>query len=177
MAPIFIYLFLSPNAKLIILSEVLFLIAGLTDIWDGWYARKYNIYTKTGAFLDPLADKLLIGAAFYVFFKMNYIPFWMFLVIIFRDIIVTLIRNYALSRNREIKTSKIAKLKTFSQFMFIAYIMFPRFFYLTNWFGLSKVSHELLYSNLTFYLMLSVTIFTVYTLLDYLYKNNGVFKT
>ena len=71
---------------------VIFIVASITDAYDGYYARKYDQVTPEGKFLDPLADKILVSSAFISFALMGIIEFWMVGLIIFRDLFVTGLR-------------------------------------------------------------------------------------
>ena len=95
LTPIFLYFFLSDDPVMIQISSVIFVIAAITDWYDGWLARKFNYITDWGKFLDPLADKILTLTAFYGFVVIDVIPFWMVIIIIIRDMGITLLRIYA----------------------------------------------------------------------------------
>ena len=148
----------------------------LTDIFDGYYARKYNLVTDYGRFLDPLADKVMVLSALISFAVMDVIPFWMVSLIIFRDVFVTGLRMAMSSKNKTMVTSKIAKRKTLSQVLIIIFILFN--------IGLSSLSISwigeiILFSkqyDLIYYFTFLVTLFTVFTGLTYLYSNRSVIK-
>ena len=154
----------------------IFVTAMLTDIFDGYYARKYNLVTDYGRFLDPLADKVMVLSALISFAVMNVIPFWMVSLIIFRDVFVTGLRMAMSSKNKTMVTSKIAKRKTLSQVLIIIFILFN--------IGLSSLSISwigeiILFSkqyDLIYYFTLLVTVFTVFTGFTYLYSNRSVIK-
>ena len=95
----------------------LFFIASLTDIIDGYYARTYNLITTLGRYLDPIADKLFILSGFFTLYYIldGYIQLWMLLIIILRDIFVTLLRNIFSEKGFFFKTSILAKRKTLLQ--------------------------------------------------------------
>lgn len=98
---------------------VLFSIASLTDKLDGYYARKYNLVTDLGKFLDPLADKLLITGAFLIFIQLGQIQAWIVFVILAREFAVTGLRGIAANNNIVIAASNFGKLKTVIQIITI----------------------------------------------------------
>mgnify|MGYP001465735698 FL=1 len=154
----------------------IFVVAMLTDIFDGYYARKHNLVTDYGRFLDPLADKVMVLSALISFAVMDVIPFWMVSLIIFRDIFVTGLRMAMSSKNKTMVTSKIAKRKTLSQVLIIIFILFNIGF---NTLPISWIKDLILFSkqyDLIYYLTLLVTLFTVFTGLTYLYTNRKVIR-
>jgi len=97
------------------IALTIFLIASLTDKLDGYYARKYNLVTDLGKFLDPLADKLLITAAFLIFIELGRIQAWAVFIILTREFAVTGLRGIAANRNIVIPASNMGKFKTVTQ--------------------------------------------------------------
>lgn len=95
----------------------LFIVASLTDLYDGRVARRYNMVTTVGTFLDPLADKLLISAAFVAFVQVPdfYVPAWMVVLIIGREFLITGLRTLAVSFGRILPAQPAGKFKTTSQ--------------------------------------------------------------
>ena len=173
LTPIFLYLFLSSNPLLIQISLGVFIIAALTDWYDGWLARKFNYITDWGKFWDPLADKILTSSAFIGFVIVGLLPLWMVLLIITRDLLITLLRVYAESRGYNFVTSYYAKWKTLLQMIFLYYLLLV-------YVGLHTkeiyISHEnifryLLNENLIYFVMLTITIITVHSGITYLLKN------
>lgn len=181
LSPVFLYLFLTGDILLQRVSVVVFFIAVLTDWYDGWYARKYKSVTKTGIFLDPLADKILTTFAFILFFIKRMLPYWMLVIIAVRDIVITILRSYDEYKGRTIKTSKIAKTKTFLQ---MTYIFFILALFTVPTFDISdslKISiNDFLFNSPTNYVfMLVITLITLYTGVSYFiekrhYKNNEI---
>ena len=154
----------------------IFVVAMLTDIFDGYYARKHNLVTDYGRFLDPLADKVMVLSALISFAVMDVIPYWMVSLIIFRDVFVTGLRMAMSSKNKTMVTSKIAKRKTLSQVLIIIFILFNIGF---NTLPISWIKDLILFSkqyDLIYYLTLLVTLFTVFTVLTYLYTNRTVIR-
>jgi len=104
---------------------VVFSLASLTDMLDGWSARKLKQETSTGKFLDPLADKLLVISVLVTFLIFDpLIPLWMVLVIVGRDLLITLMRFLAIRKGKELRTSRFGKVKTaFQMFSIVLIIM------------------------------------------------------
>jgi CDP-diacylglycerol--glycerol-3-phosphate 3-phosphatidyltransferase len=174
-APVFLFLFLSKDPNLVAFSCVLFLIGALSDYFDGWYARKYNIASDWGVFIDPLADKILTSAGFIAYVLLGLVPFWMVLIIIIRDFSITFFRLFADSHNLKIRTSNSAKWKTFLQFVFLAYIQIFIFIDKLDLFNLSKETiYRIIHSDFTYYSILFLTLLTIYTFYKYLRDNKSV---
>jgi len=119
LTPAFISYFLSPLPGDRLVAAVIFLLASLTDWYDGYLARKWNLTTRLGQFLDPIADKILISSALTLFAIRDYVYTWMVVVIVVRDILVTALRIYALHHGKPIITSTFAKWKTFAQMGYV----------------------------------------------------------
>ncbi len=114
-SPVLIFLLLSPGKFLSIFSAALFWLASLTDLLDGYIARKYNASSSLGKFLDPLADKLLVSTSLIMLVSLGRAPAWMVALIIGREIAVTGLRTMAISDGIVIESSKMGKYKTLSQ--------------------------------------------------------------
>jgi cardiolipin synthase (CMP-forming) len=124
MIPLFLYLLFLKTRLTMILSLVVFCIASLTDILDGWSARRFNQETSFGRFLDPLADKFLVISTFIALLYLDpLIQFWMIAVIVGRDLLITLMRYLAVKKGVEVKTSRFGKIKTAFQMISIIIIL------------------------------------------------------
>jgi CDP-diacylglycerol--glycerol-3-phosphate 3-phosphatidyltransferase len=123
LTPIFVWLMVSQDATLVQISAAVFLVAAITDWYDGWYARKYNAGSAFGRFFDPLADKVLVGAALFAFVFLDLLNIWMVIIIVGRDVLVTLLRVAADRRHQPVVTSQLAKWKTAMQLVFLWYIV------------------------------------------------------
>ncbi|MEE9166247.1 MAG: CDP-diacylglycerol--glycerol-3-phosphate 3-phosphatidyltransferase [Candidatus Neomarinimicrobiota bacterium] len=150
---------------------LVFIVASVTDAWDGYIARKRNLVTKAGAFLDPLADKILVSSAFISFAIMGKVPYWMAALIIFRDMFVTGLRMLFLSRGISLVTSKIAKFKTVTQvagvLLVLSYLAMKKLSLLAT----DTITSAVDSLHLIYYALLAVTLFTAYTGLSYLFIN------
>ncbi len=122
--PLFIYLLSFQTRSLMIWALVVFALASFTDLLDGWSARKLNQETALGRFLDPLADKFLVISAFIAFLFLDVlIPFWMVIIIVARDLLLTLMRYLAMKKGQTLRTSRFGKIKTAFQMISIIIIL------------------------------------------------------
>lgn len=178
LTPVFYLLFRTGDPVLVQISMVVYLIAAFTDWYDGWLARKFNYITEWGKFLDPLADKILNSAAFFAFVYLDILPLWMVIIIVIRDFLITGLRGLADYQHVSFVTLKSAKLKTVLQMAFINYLIFVYAFSLTDYFyiGNEHIFEMIMNDNLLNYLMLFVTTVTLYTGVEYLYKNWELIK-
>lgn len=123
LTPVFLALLFSSDPLLRQLSLVVFIIALITDWYDGWVARRWGYITRWGKFLDPLADKVVTSAALIAFIYLDLVPPWTVWVIVVRDIAITLLRSYAEFKGKPFDTTRLAKTKTFLQFVVIYYVL------------------------------------------------------
>lgn len=108
------------------LGVFVFLAASLTDWLDGWLARRRNQVTTLGALLDPIADKLLMCAAFIALVELRFAPAWMVIIIVGRELAVTGLRAVAASYGTEIPASVWGKYKTGSQVIAIVLLILTK---------------------------------------------------
>lgn len=141
-----------------IITIICFVIASATDFIDGRWARRAKIVTDLGAFLDPLADKMLVNLTILALVVLNQIPLWMFAVILIRDFAVDGLRMMAAKSNITIAASKFGKLKTMIQMITLSMILANMIF---NNSILMTINAILLYI---------VVFLTVFSGADYLYK-------
>lgn len=123
LVPVFVALLLQEDPYVKLMGVIVFAVASITDAYDGYHARKYGETTRLGAFLDPLADKFLITAAFLLYVHMGYLVLWMVILVAVRDILITVLRVYAEFMDRPVVTSREAKYKTLAQNVFAYVIM------------------------------------------------------
>lgn len=105
------------------MGAVLFACAAITDGLDGWIARRYAQGTPEGAFLDPLADKVLAMAVVLPLTWLGIAPVWMVVILVFRDVSTTLLRWYSLQQGKPVHTLAAARVKTFVQMSGLAMIV------------------------------------------------------
>jgi len=121
--PVLFFLLLSPGKIMSLVIAILFIAAALTDLLDGYIARKYQIVTTMGKFLDPIADKLIVNTAMIMMIPINRIPAWIVAVIVIRDFVVDGIRNIASSNGIVIQASPLGKRKTLCQIFAVSALM------------------------------------------------------
>ena len=171
LTPIFIICLFSDFFGAQLWALIIFIVASITDAYDGYLARKNNMVTNTGRFLDPLADKILVSSAFISFSIMGLIDIWMVALIIFRDLFVTSLRVLLSRKGFIMITSKIAKSKTAVQ---IGIIIFTLLFLTLKAFNWVLLEDYLIFINeyqLVYYLTMITVIFTVYTGYNYIQEN------
>lgn len=173
LTPVFIIFFISDEPYFREISLIIFLIAALTDWYDGWLARKFNYITEWGKFWDPLADKILTSVAFIGFVYLGVLnPIFVFLIV-FRDIGITILRGIADKQRRSFITSRYAKVKTFIQMAFLYYLIIVYVLSHNSYVGGSnpELFAALLDENAIFYAMMAVTLLTVHSGITYIATN------
>lgn len=145
-----------------IIGAFIFIIASITDWLDGYLARKHNLVTNMGKFLDPLADKLLVTAAFILLVEMNLAVAWIVIVIISREFAVTGLRLILAGGGEVVAANSLGKIKTVTQILAIVILLFQNAFFIEMNFPAGQV---MLYLAL---------FFTVWSGVDYFYKNRHV---
>ena len=113
--PVLFFLLFNPDRLWSLIIAVLFIMAALTDLLDGYLARRYQIVTNIGKFLDPIADKIIVNTAMILLIPIGRIPAWIAAIIIIRDFIIDGIRTIATSEGMIIEASKLGKRKTLCQ--------------------------------------------------------------
>ena len=152
------------------LALFVFIIASLTDMLDGKIARKYNLVTNFGKFMDPLADKLLVCAAMIVLVEMGRIPSWIVVLIISREFIISGFRLIASDKGVVIAASYWGKFKTTFQMIMICMMIVQDAPFFAG-LGGGKA-----FAILTAVIMWVALALTVVSLLDYILKNKDVMK-
>ena len=148
------------------IATVIFIIASLTDALDGHIARKYNLITNFGKFMDPLADKLLVTSTMIalIVMKDSVVPLkaWIVILIIAREFFMTGFRTIAMEKNVVISAGNSGKLKTIFQMLMIIFLLL-------------NINNNL-FINLTYFLVIISVFLTIYSLAEYVIKNKNVLK-
>ena len=165
--PVFLYCLISDFNNSYLFALIIFVVASITDYYDGKLAREYGVESKYGVFMDPLADKLLVISAFIGFLSIeilsDIVHLWMVVIIFLRDFFVTMLRIFMKKRGLNMLTSKIAKLKTAAQLITIIFILL-----LLSFNQLNPLLENHFFISLIILIML---FFTVITGIDYYIKN------
>ncbi|MDX5475791.1 MAG: CDP-diacylglycerol--glycerol-3-phosphate 3-phosphatidyltransferase [Bacillaceae bacterium] len=150
-----------PYAHLI--GALVFIIASVTDWVDGYYARKLNLVTNLGKFLDPLADKLLVSAALIALVELGLAPAWIVIIIISREFAVTGLRLVLAGSGEVVAANMLGKIKTWAQIIAVSALLLHNVP-----FGLIGIPFDMI-------ALWIAMIFTVISGWDYFYKNRQAF--
>lgn len=158
-----------------VLSLVIFIFAALSDLLDGMIAHRKNMVTDFGRLMDPIADKILVLAAFAAFVQMQLIDAWMFVIIVSREILITSLRLFALNKGKVLSAAKAGKHKTISQmavifsilgFIVLKEVMLTYFTWNPDW--------ERIFRQGIYILMYVTLALTLYSGLAYLWENRKI---
>ena len=105
------------------IASILFIYCSISDLLDGYLARKYDLVNERGNFLDPLADKILMIGVLTVLLYHGLIALWAYTIIIGRDILITFYRQYLRNKNQPLVTSRYGKWKTVFQHLAVIFIL------------------------------------------------------
>lgn len=169
----------------------LFVAAAVSDLWDGYLARKHGLITDLGKLLDPLADKLLLVSTFVPFYILSHgegpvgplpllgpLPLWIVLVIIGREFLITLFRSYAARRGVVISAGQAGKYKAFTQNLFIGGLLlwYPlqMMALREGWRGPVWAFWSWLHGGWVVVFLSVALLLTIFSLLDYLWKFRGL---
>ncbi|MBE5928606.1 MAG: CDP-diacylglycerol--glycerol-3-phosphate 3-phosphatidyltransferase [Lachnospiraceae bacterium] len=165
MIPLFIVIFLNDGIKYNeYIASFVYIIACITDFFDGFIARKYNLTTNFGKFLDPLADKLLVNMALICFLVIpeNPIPAWIVMIIISRDFIISGFRLVASDNGVVIAADYWGKVKTTVQMIMTVFLI---------------INFDNMFINILEYILIyAALILTIISLCVCIYNNKEVLK-
>ncbi|HSH76830.1 MAG TPA: CDP-diacylglycerol--glycerol-3-phosphate 3-phosphatidyltransferase [Longimicrobiales bacterium] len=189
--PAIFALAIAPSASARFWAFVLFVVAGLSDVWDGYLARRYGLITDVGKLLDPIADKLLLVATFVPFFIISrrgteldlipwwgVMPVWVMVVIFGREIFITLFRSYAARRGVVIAAGRSGKRKALFQALFAGGLLlwYPVRSVATarGWDGQIWGAWAQFHGGWVGITLSVAVVLTVYSMLDYLWSFRSV---
>jgi len=160
------------------IALIVFLIASASDALDGYVARHFKQITTFGKILDPIADKLLVIAAFGAFVEMKLVPAWALVVVIFRELVITGVRLQAINQGKIISAALEGKHKTVSQIVCVVVVLVGL---IVKEIGISKYnfwnnSSEIIFRNIIFTFVVITVIFTLTSGVSFFTKNRKIFK-
>jgi CDP-diacylglycerol--glycerol-3-phosphate 3-phosphatidyltransferase len=178
---------MAPSVGMRFGAFVLFVIAGLSDLWDGYLARKHGWITDVGKLLDPLADKLLLVSTFIPFYLISHrggdewlvpwwgmLPMWVMIVILGRELLVTIFRQWAARRAVVIAAGRSGKYKAFIQNLFsgglLLWYPLKESADALGWGGLPWSAWTFLHSSWIGITLGLALVLTVYSMFDYLWS-------
>ena len=179
LSPVFMFFFMEDSFYMRLIALILFMIAALTDLIDGYLARKYGVITGFGKFMDPLADKILVSSALISFVSLHYCSPFPVVLIIGREFFITGLRLLAAYRGVIIPPTWWAKVKTFLQLTMVGVVL-SYIFLLTSLqhfhqdMGfLTRIDH-VFFINVALWL---TAVVTVWTGIDYVVKYFSMIKS
>jgi CDP-diacylglycerol--glycerol-3-phosphate 3-phosphatidyltransferase len=165
----------------------LFVVAAVSDVWDGYLARKHGLITDFGKLMDPLADKLLLVSTFVPFYILSHgegpigplpflgpLPLWVVLVIFGRELLITLFRSYAAQKGVVIQAHQAGKFKTLGQYLFIGGLLLWYPIQMAaisgDWEGGFWSFWSYLHGGWILFFLTVALLLTIISLLDYLWR-------
>jgi len=185
LSPLFMILLMDNRQGSRIAALSVFVIASLTDLYDGYLARKYGWITNLGKFLDPMADKLLVALALIGLNQIDLIPAWALYLIIGREILVTGLRTIAAYAGVLILPSRLGKFKTAAQMLSLfLYLLYSVLYFehaplrggfLLTW-NASLPSGAVILLMAADAVMVVAVVFTILSGIDYLWRNRSILR-
>ncbi|WP_017380894.1 CDP-diacylglycerol--glycerol-3-phosphate 3-phosphatidyltransferase [Paenisporosarcina sp. TG-14] len=145
-----------------LVGAIIFIFAAVTDFIDGYYARKHNLVTKMGMFLDPLADKLLVSAALIILVELGFAPAWIVIIIISREFAVTGLRLILANEGEVVAAKQLGKIKMWTQIIAVSALL------------LHNIIFEMFSIPFATIMLYVTLIFTIWSGWDYFYANRRV---
>jgi len=158
-----------------IISLVIFIFAAISDFLDGLIAHRRNMVTDFGRLMDPIADKILVLAAFAAFVQMQLIEAWMFVIIVSREILITSLRLFALNKGKVLSAGRAGKHKTLSQmlviFLILSFIVTKEI--MLTYFTWNPAGERMFREGIFVLVLLTVGL-TLYSGLSYFWENRKI---
>lgn len=157
------------------MATIIFIVAALTDYYDGFFAKRRNLISDFGKIMDPIADKFLILMAFFAFVQMHIIALWMFIIICGRELLITFMRLFAIKSGKILAAETAGKCKTVSQITaIIVILLFLVFQEMSVFANQSMIVRDWLPFSI-YILMLIAVILTVASGISFFWNNRKFF--
>lgn len=163
MIPLFVWFTYDADPWYSLMAALVFVVASVTDVVDGWLARKWNIVTVVGKFMDPLADKLIVMAAMVMMVRLGRIAAWIVIVLLSRELIVTGLRQIAASEGLVIAAGQEGKWKTSLQLVGIIALLV----HYTHTVSFGVGVHSVNFNQVGKVLIYFSTIFSIWSMVRY----------
>ena len=163
--PVIIALIATEQERFLLVSSLLFILAGITDGLDGWIARRMSRTTRLGVYLDPIAGKLLVSSVLITLTYFHMVPLWMTILLVAREFVINGLRSFYAMEGIAIYPSFAGKLKTTLQIIGIACLLFSRSAF---------VFWKPLLDQLGIFILYGALLFSVYSAYNYI---NALFRT
>ena len=160
--PVIVILLYQASDTCRIIAGVLFILASLTDFLDGYIARKYNLVTNFGKFIDPVADKLLVLTTMIMLLHRGQTEAWVLIIILCRELAVDGLRLVAVTQGKVIAASPFGKIKTTCQMILIAVTILLNQTAFSTWYMIILTA--------------AAVVMTLFSAVDYFIKNRSVFS-
>lgn len=160
--PVIVILLYQQSDACRIIAGALFIIASLTDFLDGFIARKYNLVTNFGKFIDPVADKLLVLTTLIMLLHRGQMEAWIIIIILCRELAVDGLRLVAVTQGKVIAASPFGKIKTTCQMIMITAAILLNQAAFSTWYMII--------------LTVAAVVMTLFSAVDYFMKNRAVFS-
>lgn len=165
LVPVFVACFYINSFIAHLIACIIFVFASLTDVWDGWYARKHDLVTDFGKLMDPMADKLLFCTAYIMLCSTGRVSGLLTVIFVARELIISAFRLIAVEKGVVIAAGKLGKLKTLLQCFSIVLLLLDN-----PLFRLIGVPMDQIVTYLA-------ALFTVWSCVDYIIKNRNLVST
>lgn len=174
LVPLFLFFIFQKDILSIILAFVIFIIASLTDLYDGYLARNRKEITNFGIIMDPIADKLIVLSALISFVQLDIISSWIVIVIVAREFLITVLRTMALAKNKVLGSIKSGKYKTVSQMIAIIIILAIMVF--VRIFGERIMGIKEVLMMLPYFFVFIAMVISVISGIEFIFENKKIFR-
>jgi len=169
--PLSVGLFYSPRLGIFATGYFLAFFFGITDYLDGYLARRLGQVSTLGKIIDPIADKIFVLLFCFYFVEIGILPAWFLILLIFRDLVISDFRLFAINEGQEVAVSRIGKIKAFSQYGLLGYLGGVRIYFFPTRDFTDLSSWPMTFRVIYYLLLVVVMALTMSSLLEYFWSN------